>query len=322
MTLLYYNPVFLEHDTGRHPENPGRLRTIVKRLETNGIDQGCVKPEWQPATLAQIGHVHSEDTMDSVRELSESGGGRIDADTVVSPQSYDAARIASGAAADAVRRVVGGESKTAFCMVRPPGHHALHSQPMGFCLFNNVAVGARVAVEELGLDRVMIVDWDVHHGNGTQATFWDDPNVAFLSMHRFPFYPGSGSADERGAGAGKDLTVNLPITFGTSRKDQIDKLRGGVEELADRFKPQLVMISAGFDSHIKDPIGSLELESEDFAAFTDILLDVANTHSNGRVVSLLEGGYDPNALAESVEIHLQKLKTADPPEDTDQTSES
>ncbi|MFK8112883.1 MAG: histone deacetylase [Rubripirellula sp.] len=313
MTLLYYNPVFLEHETGSHPENKGRLQAVLQRLETNQVDARCTKPSWKPASLQQLGHVHSTDTIESVRSFAEQGGGRIEADTVVSAKSYDAARIAAGAASDAVRRVVAGEDKTAFCMVRPPGHHALHSQPMGFCLFNNVAVGARVAIEELGLDRVMIVDWDVHHGNGTQGTFWDDPNVAFLSMHRFPFYPGSGDADETGVGAGKDLTVNLPIRFGTSRKMQLDRFRDGVEKLADRFRPQLILISAGFDSHINDPIGSLELESEDFETFTDIVMDVANNHSDGRLVSLLEGGYNPNALAESVEIHLTRLLAEDKP---------
>jgi len=184
----------------------------------------------------------------------------------------------------------------------------MHSYPMGFCLFNNVAIGARVAIEELGLERVMIVDWDVHHGNGTQATFWDDPSVGFLSMHRFPFYPGSGAADEAGGGAGKGLTVNLPIRYGTLPEDQIARFRTATENLADKMKPQLVMISAGFDSHVNDPIGSLDLESEDFTTLTEIIKGIAKTHADGRVVSLLEGGYNPIALAESVECHLRALE--------------
>jgi acetoin utilization deacetylase AcuC-like enzyme len=308
MTLLYYDPIFLEHDTGSHPENAGRIRAVLKRLGDNGVDAECTKPDWGPATRDQLRHVHADDTIDSIESFAEGGGGRIEQDTVVSEKSFDAAQTAAGAACDAVRRVVGGEDKTAFCMVRPPGHHALHDQPMGFCLFNNVAVGARVAIKELGLERVLIVDWDVHHGNGTQATFWDDPNVGFLSMHRYPFYPGSGAADETGQGAGLGLTVNLPIRFGTSPQDQIAQFRTATQRLADRLKPQLVMISAGFDSHINDPIGSLELESEDFVTLTDVVLEIAKTHADGRVVSLLEGGYNPDALAQSVECHLRALQ--------------
>lgn len=307
MTLLYYDPIFLEHDTGSHPENAGRLRAVLERLDKHNVDADCTKPTWQPATIEQLCHVHAGDSIDSIKKFVGEGGGRIEQDTVVSKKSFDAARTASGAAIDAVRRVVAGEDKTAFCMVRPPGHHAMHSHPMGFCLFNNVAIGARVANEELGVERVMIVDWDVHHGNGTQATFWDDPRVAFLSMHRFPFYPGTGDSDETGVGAGKGLTVNLPIQYGTSRREQIDRFRNATEKLADTMKPQLIMISAGFDSHAKDPIGSLDLESEDFTTLTEIMISIANTHADGRVVSLLEGGYNPDALAESVECHLRAL---------------
>jgi acetoin utilization deacetylase AcuC-like enzyme len=310
MTLLYYNPIFLEHETGGHPENADRLRAVLKRLENNGVDAACTKPGWEPATREQLRHVHADDTIDSIERFADEGGGRIEQDTVVSARSFDAARTAAGAACDAVRRVVLGEDKTAFCLVRPPGHHALHSGPMGFCLFNNIAVGALAAIEEFGLERVLIVDWDVHHGNGTQATFWDDPNVGFLSMHRYPFYPGTGAADETGQGAGKGFTVNLPIRFGTPPRKQIERFRTATQRLADQLRPQLVMVSAGFDSHINDPIGSLELESEDFATLTDIVLEIAQTHADGRLVSLLEGGYNPAALAESVECHLRALQGA------------
>ena len=179
---------------------------------------------------------------------------------------------------------------------------------MGFCLLNNVAVGARSAIKDLGLNKVLIVDWDVHHGNGTQDVFWEDPSVAFLSMHRYPFYPGSGEADEIGTGRGKGTTVNVPIRYGTSRQTQINRFRKAVEELADKVKPEIIMISAGFDSHVNDPIGSLDLESEDFATLTEIVQGVADTHAQGRIVSMLEGGYNPAALAESVEIHLEKLQ--------------
>jgi acetoin utilization deacetylase AcuC-like enzyme len=310
MTLFYYDPVFLDHDTGPHPENAGRLRAVLERLNESDADAACTKPVWPVATRDQLQHVHADDTIDEIEAFANNGGGRIEQDTMVSAKSFTAARTAAGAACDAVRRVVAGEDKTAFGLVRPPGHHALQSQPMGFCLFNNIAVGARFAIEELGVEKVLIVDWDVHHGNGTQATFWEDPNVGFLSMHRYPFYPGSGAADETGGGDGLGSTVNLPIRFGTSAKDQIERFRTATERLADQLKPQLVMVSAGFDSHINDPIGSLELESEDFSTLTDIILGIAKTHADGRVVSLLEGGYNPTALAECVECHLRALQSS------------
>lgn len=308
MTLFYYDPVFLEHDTGDHPENAKRLHAVVKRLDQSGAVDGCTKPTFEPANHEQLCHVHSAGAIASIKDFAEAGGGRIEQDTVVSAKSPVAARTAAGAACDAVRRVIAGEEKNAFCLVRPPGHHALHDHPMGFCLFNNVAVAARVAIEQFGLQRVMIVDWDVHHGNGTQATFWEDPRVGFLSMHRFPFYPGSGDADETGSGAGKGLTVNLPIRFGTSPADQIRRFRAAAEDLADRMKPELILISAGFDSHALDPIGSLGLESDDFGTLTEIMMDIANTHAEQRCVSLLEGGYNPEALAESVECHVRTLQ--------------
>lgn len=307
MPLFYYDPIFLEHDTGRHPENAGRLKAVTKRLEKSEVKRRCVPMKWEPATKETTSLAHAPETIDTIKAFADAGGGQIESDTVVSARSFDAATMAAGAACDAVRNVMTGEHKTAFCMIRPPGHHALPGEPMGFCLINNVAVAARLATEKLGCDRVMVVDWDVHHGNGTQAIFWEDPKVGFLSMHRFPFYPGSGSADETGAGKGKGTTVNIPIEYGTSRRAQLDAFRGGVEKLADHMKPQLILISAGFDSHVNDPIGSLKLESEDFIELTEIVLDVAKAHAEGRVVSLLEGGYNPDALAESVECHLSKL---------------
>ncbi len=307
MTLFYYEPKFLEHDTGQHPENAGRLRQVIQRLESENILDRCTRPVWQPATHEQLRYVHQEQDIHSIEKFIRAGGGRIESDTVVCPKSLDAALLAAGAACDAVGRVVRNEDKNAFCLVRPPGHHALPEQPMGFCLFNNVAIAARAAIHEHAVERVLIVDFDVHHGNGTQAMFWDDPSVAFLSMHRFPFYPGSGAADERGGGAGLGTTVNLPIRFGTAASKQIDQFREATEKLADKIRPQLVIVSAGFDSHINDPIGSLQLESEDFVTLTEIILDVASHHAGGRLVSVLEGGYNPTALAESVQYHLQTL---------------
>ncbi len=307
MTLFYYQPKFLEHDTGNHPENANRLRGVMKRLESENILDACSCPQWQPATDAQLRYAHEQADIDAIRRYIRSGGGQIEADTVVSPKSLEPALLAAGAACDAVARVIRGDASNAFCLVRPPGHHALPDNPMGFCLFNNVAIAARAAINEHGLERVMILDWDVHHGNGTQAIFWEDANVAFLSMHRYPFYPGTGSADETGGGDGLGLTVNLPIHFGTPPATQIDRFRQATEKLAAKFQPQLVLISAGFDSHVDDPIGSLLLESEHFETLTEVAMSVAREHAEGRIVSVLEGGYNPTALGESVLFHLQAL---------------
>ena len=310
MTLFYYDPLVLQHDTGKHPENAMRLRKVMERLQPCDFFEAMEQPKWSPASLEQLMQVHSPRALDSIQAFVQQGGGQIETDTVVSGQSLAAARVASGAACDAVGRVLAGQDRNAFCLIRPPGHHAMKEHPMGFCLVNNIAVAARSLVKTHGLDRVMIVDWDVHHGNGTQATFWEDPEVAFLSMHRSPFYPGGGDAHETGAGDGRGLTVNLPVQFGTSAAKQIDRFRIATEQLASSFKPQFILVSAGFDSHHADPVGANGFESSDFEVLTRIMIDVANVHSEGRLVSLLEGGYNPDALAESVEFHLQTLHDA------------
>jgi acetoin utilization deacetylase AcuC-like enzyme len=308
MTLLYSDPRFLDHDTGRgHPERAERLRPITALLDSSGLATRCVRPQWQPAALERIERVHGGGYVNAVADLAARGGGRPDPDTVVSSASFDVARFAAGAAGDAVDRVLAGEDRTALCLVRPPGHHALPDRAMGFCLFNNIAVAARVAIDEHELDRVLVVDWDVHHGNGTQDAFYTDGRVGFLSIHRWPFYPGTGAADETGSGAGLGATSNLPIAFGTPRDNYRDKFRQELESFANRIKPQLVLVSAGFDSHREDPIGSLGLEVEDFGDLTRCVLDVANVHAGGRVVSLLEGGYHPTRLAECVAEHLEVL---------------
>jgi acetoin utilization deacetylase AcuC-like enzyme len=307
MALLYYDHRFLEHETGSHPERPLRLIRVLDHLERAGLVAKCARPNWSPVSSERLARVHDLAYAQAVADFARRGCGNIESDTVVAPASYEVALLAAGAVCDAVDRVVRGEDHRALCLVRPPGHHALHQSAMGFCLFNNVAIGARLATRELALDRVLVVDWDVHHGNGTQDTFWTDEQVGFFSIHRWPFYPGTGRADETGGGPALGCTMNLPIEFGTSRGIYFDRFRGALEDFASRMKPQLVMISAGFDSHRADPIGSLGLESEDFAALTDIVLAVADTFAGGKIVSVLEGGYNPQALAESVEAHLTRL---------------
>ncbi|MBA4019859.1 MAG: histone deacetylase [Pirellula sp.] len=308
MTLLYSDARFLNHETGRHPECPARLKSIVKRLADDGLDARCTKRDCTPATLAQLERCHGRDYVRQLRESIVAGKlGSIEQDTIVSAGSYDAAILASGTVCDAVARVMKGEDKSALCLVRPPGHHALKNAPMGFCLFNNIAVGARAALVEQRLDRVLVIDWDVHHGNGTQDEFYEDEQVGFLSIHRYPFYPGSGAADETGRGKGLGTTVNVPVEYGTSRAKYFDAFRSGLERIAERMKPQLVLVSAGFDAHKDDPIGSLDLETDDFIELTKLVQGVADTHAGGRIVSVLEGGYNLDALAASVAVHLRTL---------------
>jgi acetoin utilization deacetylase AcuC-like enzyme len=313
MTLLYQHAAFLEHQTGQHPERPQRLVAIGRQLERTGLDRRCQRPQWQPATDERLARVHAIEYARRLDAFAQAGGGRFEEDTVVSPQSVQVARLAAGAVCDAVGRVLRGEDRNALCLVRPPGHHALRAEAMGFCLFNNVAVAAHAALAEHRLDRLLIVDWDVHHGNGTQDTFWADPRVGFLSIHRWPFYPGTGAADETGTGPGLGTTVNVPVEFGTSRRAYFDLFRRGLDELAGRMRPQLVLVSAGFDAHRDDPIGSLGLEIEDFAELTQLVRAVAEEHAEGRLVSMLEGGYNTGVLAGCVEAHLRELLPAEAP---------
>lgn len=305
--LLYSSDDFLLHETGLHPECAARLKAIYQEFTARGLYGRCTRPPWSPATDAQLALVHAADYPEAVRAAIARGIQRLDADTTVSPASFDVAALAAGAVVDAVGRVIRGEDHQALCLVRPPGHHALRDNAMGFCLFGNVAVGAASAVRTLGLDRVLIVDWDVHHGNGTQDAFWTDPQVGFFSIHRFPFYPGTGRRDEQGADAGRGATRNVPVRFGTSRADFLAQFRNELESFAAQIKPDLILLSAGFDAHAADPVGSLGLESQDFVTLTETVMQLAADHCGGRIVSVLEGGYNPAKLAESTAAHLETM---------------
>lgn len=307
MTILYSDPRFQEHLTGRHPESPQRLQAILERLEQQQLTGRCTKGEFEFATREQLQRVHTEAHVQRVEKFVADGGGRIEQDTVCSAKSYAAARLAAGASIAAVDAVLKGPDKTALCLVRPPGHHALAAAPMGFCLFNNVAVAARHAISAHKLNRVLIVDWDVHHGNGTQDIFYRDEQVYFFSSHRFPFYPGSGESHETGAGAGVGTTFNLPLAYGIARREFLTRFESTLADAAKKCQPELVLLSAGFDAHREDPVGSLSLESEDFAKLTDMVRQVAQAYCGGKLVSLLEGGYNTTRLAESVGIHLEQL---------------
>ncbi|MEW4565653.1 histone deacetylase [Bremerella sp. JC770] len=306
-SLFYYHDRYLRHLTGQHPESPVRLTTSWAHLRDKKILENWTVPSYEAATLDQVQLVHDREMIVRTRELAVSGGGDLDADTVVSADSYEVALLAAGAAIDATRKVVRGEAAHAFCMIRPPGHHATSDTAMGFCLLNNIAIAAAVAVHELEVPKVLIVDWDVHHGNGTQDIFWRDENVAFFSMHRYPFYPGSGDRDAIGEGPGKGFTWNMPVSYGTDRMATLTTFEDQLQQFAERVRPDLVMISAGFDAHKDDPVGDLGLETEDFATLTNIVQQVANTWCDGRIVSMLEGGYNPPRLADSIEVHLREL---------------
>lgn len=311
MTLLFQHPRFIDHHTGPgHPERPERYLSIVDYQPFQEIAASCHTGEFSPLRPAELTSVHDETVARYVEQACLMGGGRIEADTVVSSASFEIGLLAAGACCAAIDAVMRGDDRTAFCMVRPPGHHATPNLSMGFCLFNNVALAALRALQR-GANRVLIVDWDVHHGNGTQDAFYDDDRVFFLSLHRSPFYPGTGLANETGTGRGLGYTLNVPLRFGITRRDYHSALHHALEKATLRCKPDLILLSAGFDAHAQDPIGSLGLEVEDYSEMTEFLLQAAKTLCQGRLISCLEGGYHLQRLAECVTTHVATLRQFD-----------
>jgi acetoin utilization deacetylase AcuC-like enzyme len=304
-----YHPEYLKHDTGiGHPERPDRLRALVKHLlgtelwkKLHHLQPTAPAVEWLMA-------VHPESYVKSIEQQCRSGVRILDfGDTRVCRDSYDVALMAVGAVLLGVDQVMSGALSSAFCAVRPPGHHAETQTAMGFCLFNNIAIGARYAQKKYGLERVAILDWDVHHGNGTQEIFYDDPTVLYVSLHQYPYYPGSGAASETGTGAGVGYTVNCPMPAGSGWKEYEAAFRSTILPALHRFQPQLLMISAGFDAHRDDPLAHIQLTDDSFAEMTKMMMEIASAYCNGKIVSVLEGGYHLEALARSVERHLQEL---------------
>ncbi len=300
---------YVEHLTGDgHPEQPARVTAIVKRLDAEGLLARARRIEPRPAADDAILRCHTadylriaaEDVADGERTLSTG-------DTRISPRSLEVARLAAGGAIAAVDAVIGGDVANAFAVVRPPGHHATPKRGMGFCLFNNVAIAARHAQAVHGVGRVLIADWDVHHGNGTQDIFYEDGRVLFFDTHQHPLYPGTGLATETGRGAGAGLTINCPFPAGSGRKEVVGAFRERLRPAADRFKPELVLVSAGFDSRIDDPLGAFALTDDDFAELTAIVREVAAEHAGGRLVSTLEGGYALDGLASAAASHVRAL---------------
>ena len=293
--LLETHATYLQHDNGPgHPERPARLAAVLRGIERAGLDEAVVTVAPTPAPRAAIERVHAPEHLEQLEALCRSGGGDIDGDTSVVPESWEAALLAAGAGLDAIERLDRGEADAAFCAVRPPGHHAMPAYPMGFCLFNNVAVAA-AALADRG-ERVLILDYDAHHGNGTQATFYADPRVLFVSFHQWPLYPGTGRLDETGLARGFGTTVNLPFPAGTAATAYHQALDQVVDPVVEHFDPTWVLLSAGFDAHRADPLTHLQLTAGDYGDLTSHVMGYVPA---GRRLAFLEGGYDLDALASS-----------------------
>jgi len=306
---LVTSPLFQRHDTGPgHPERAERLVALERRLVESGVAAEFERIEAQPCDRAFLALAHSERYVDEV-ESAIRGGARVldEGDTRVSADSFRAACAAAGGAVTAVERVLAGEWQHAFVAARPPGHHAERSLAMGFCLFNNVAIAARYAQRYLDLERVAILDFDVHHGNGTQHIFEEDASVFYASVHQYPLYPGTGAATERGRGAGEGTTRNCPQPPGSGDAEWLTALESVILPEFEQFRPQLLLLSAGFDAHERDPLAQTKLSTGGYRQITELCAQFAREHCKGRIVSLLEGGYDLEALAQSVEVHASTL---------------
>lgn len=310
-TGLMTSEVFLQHDTGAaHPERPERLSALLQGLESSGLMSELDRRDASPADPSWIDRVHAAGFGASVRTAIESGLERLDADTTVSGESWNAALRATGGALTAADEILAGNWSNAFVAARPPGHHAEHSQAMGFCLINHVAICAQYLRSHHGLERVAILDWDVHHGNGTQHLTESDPNVFFASLHQFPHYPGTGAATERGRGDGEGSVLNCPMQAGADDRDYLREFESQVLPSIEAFDPDFILISAGFDAHERDPLSSTRVSAEGFEAMSAGILDLARKCCQGRLLSVLEGGYDLQGLAESATAHLQVLHGA------------
>jgi acetoin utilization deacetylase AcuC-like enzyme len=300
---------FARHDTGpHHPERPERTESVRARIEQSGLAARTVAFEVEPASDEMLEAVHDPSYVRHVARACAAGEPVLDSmDTAIGPDSERIARLAAGSVAALALAVADGRLDAGFAAVRPPGHHAERAKAMGFCLYNNVAVAAEHVRRRTGLSRVLIVDWDVHHGNGTQHLFEESPDVFYFSVHQSPLYPGTGARTERGRGAGEGTTLNCPVPPGAGDTEFLGALADELVPAADRFEPELVLVSAGFDAHAADPLAQLRVTTEAYAEATRIVRGIAARHAGGRLVSVLEGGYDTDALSASVEAHLREL---------------
>ena len=309
-TGVVIDPRFLDHDTGRgHPERPQRIATLLEWLESAPSTYPRLEPRL--ASGEEIALVHDGAYVADVEKTQAREWFAFDADTPTCPQSYATARLAAGAVLNLLDAVIAGEVDNGFAFVRPPGHHAERDRAMGFCLFNNAAVGAAHLRRRHGLERILVVDWDLHHGNGTQLMFERDPSVLFVSSHQYPFYPGTGAMNESGRGDGEGYTVNLALPAGADDAVYVDAFARVVVPLAHRYEPDFVLISAGFDAHARDPLGDMHVTAAGFRRLTRLLQEVAVEQCGGRIAAVLEGGYDLQAIRASSQAVLAELAGAD-----------
>jgi acetoin utilization deacetylase AcuC-like enzyme len=308
MTALLADPIYREHLVGRdHPECPERFDAVVQGLQTAGLLDRLTRIDRRAASEDELLLCHTPAYLRTVKHDVATSPFLSTGDTELTSNSFEVAVQAAGGVLNAVDAVVGGKAGNAFCAVRPPGHHATPTRGMGFCLFNNVALGARHAQKRHGLERVLIVDWDVHHGNGTQDIFYSDASVFFFSTHQWPLYPGTGRADEKGEGPGAGATMNFPFSAGSGRKEILGAVQNSLKPAMARFRPELILISAGFDSRVGDLLGGFTLTDRDFRDLTLEVMEMADAYAGGRVVSVLEGGYALKGLASATASHVETL---------------
>lgn len=306
-TGISFHESFLQHKTGPgHPETHVRLESILEKVSDLPSSSFTWKKSFKEAPLSLISMIHDPNYVRLVGQVcEEKGTGYLDGDTVFSPNSYQAASLAVGAGVSLAQDILDGHIKNGMALVRPPGHHAESDHAMGFCLFNNIAITAKY-LQTKGIKKILILDWDVHHGNGTQHQFYEDDSVYFVSLHQYPFYPGTGSSQERGKGNGLGFTLNLPMARGADEKEYLKQFSLVHQEM-EIFQPEFVLVSAGFDSHERDPLAGMNLTTSSYERLTQEVKQIADTYSSGRILSFLEGGYDFQALSESVKVHLETL---------------
>ena len=310
--VLVSDLAYQKHDTGfGHPEQPKRIKAVLKALDQAKLSEGFRKVEPRLCEDADILRCHTENYLASVKADVASGATTLrTGDTTIGKESLDVAKLAAGGLLSAVDEVLTGKANRAFCVSRPPGHHATPNKGMGFCLFNNAAVAARYAQQKHKVGKVLIVDWDVHHGNGTQDIFYEDESVFFFSTHQYPWHPGTGALDEAGKGKGLGTIMNRPFPAGSGHDAIVTSAFGDdLTKAMTKYRPELVIISAGFDSRLGDPLGQFRLMDDDFEALTKIILDLAKEHADGKVVSVLEGGYDLNGLGKAAAAHAKSILT-------------